>query len=259
MPTAPWQIEAGDGPLVAAAIHAGHRLDPEVARHMALDEASRLREEDPYTDGWLDIAPSRIRVLRSRFELDLNRPADSAVYLEPAQAWGLRVWRTPPPAELIARSRALHRAFYAEIEAFIARRLACCPRLVILDLHSYNHRRAGPDAPPADAAHNPDINLGTASVVGPDWRPLIDAFATALRSGAAPALDVRENVKFQGGAFVRWCHARFGDRVCALAIEMKKTFMDEWTGQLDTQRHRRIGRALAAAAAAIEGRLEPCP
>jgi N-formylglutamate amidohydrolase len=258
MASAAWQIEEGGGPLVAAAIHAGHRLDPEVARHMALDEASRLREEDPHTDGWLDIAPNRIRVLRSRFEFDLNRPANSAVYLEPEQAWGLRVWRSPPPAALIERSRALHRAFYAEVEAFIARRLERCPRLVLLDLHSYNHRRAGPAAAPADAAHNPEINLGTASVADPGWRPLIDAFADALRGAAAPALDVRENVKFQGGAFVRWCHARFGARVCALAIEVKKTFMDEWNAQLDRAQHDRIGRALAAAAAAIERRLEPC-
>ena len=49
-------------------------------------------------------------------------------------------------------------------------------------------------------------------------------------------MDVRENVRFRGGELSRWVNERYRDRGCALAIEFKKMFMDEWTGTVD-ERH----------------------
>ena len=69
-------------------------------------------------------------------------------------------------------------------------------------------------------------------------------------------LDVRENVKFFGGQLARWIHENFPISVCALAIEVKKFFMNEWTGELDSQQHQAIGDALAHAAAAVADELE---
>ena len=48
-----WQINYGDSPLVATAIHDGHALRPDVAGIMALSDSERLREEDPF-HRWLD-------------------------------------------------------------------------------------------------------------------------------------------------------------------------------------------------------------
>ena len=95
-----WQLDEGDSPLVATAIHAGHALRDEVTKLMALDEAGRLREEDPFTDQWTTVADTRLIGLQSRFEVDLNRPRAKAVYLQPEDAWGLHVWQTPPPADV---------------------------------------------------------------------------------------------------------------------------------------------------------------
>jgi hypothetical protein len=69
-------------------------------------------------------------------------------------------------------------------------------------------------------------------------------------------LDVRENVRFFGGNLPTWIHQQFPDKVCALAIEVKKFFMNEWTGQLDTSQHRAIGEALARAAVAVGDELK---
>ena len=69
-------------------------------------------------------------------------------------------------------------------------------------------------------------------------------------------LDVRENVKFFGGHLPAWIHQNFPRTVCALAIEVKKFFMDEWTGQLDADKHQAIGQALAQAAAGAASELE---
>src|SRR5262245_41777682 len=99
-----WQTEIGDGPLMACAIHDGHEVRPEVAACLRLSDRERLYEEDPYTGDWTSIAPTRIVAQRSRFELDLNRPRDKAVYITPADAWGLEVWKCTPPESMVASS-----------------------------------------------------------------------------------------------------------------------------------------------------------
>ena len=76
-----WKITKGQGPVVAAAIHDGHRVREEVSKILALTDAERLREEDPFTAIWTEVAETRIIGLQSRFEVDLNRPREKAVYI----------------------------------------------------------------------------------------------------------------------------------------------------------------------------------
>jgi len=106
-----WHEKQGPGPLVAAAIHHGHSVRDEVARHLALDEAGRLREEDPFTGDWTGIAPTRIVVLRSRFEVDLNRPREKSVYRTPEDARGLKIWKDSQPDEVHDRSLSEYDAY----------------------------------------------------------------------------------------------------------------------------------------------------
>ena len=70
-------------PLLATAIHAGHEIRPEVSSFLKLDEASRLREEDPFTDQIANCGCASVAVSRSRFEVDLNRARADAVYRIP--------------------------------------------------------------------------------------------------------------------------------------------------------------------------------
>ena len=44
---------------------------------------------------------------------------------------------------------------------------------------------------------------------------------------------MRENVKFRGGNFPRHVNGKYGEHGLAIAVEYKKFFMDEWTGQRD--------------------------
>jgi len=247
----PWSIERdGDGPLVATAIHQGHQLRDELLPYMALGEAERLREEDPFTGDWTAVAPTRVVMHRSRFEVDLNRPPDRCVYQLPGDAWGLEVWRPPLPSELVERSRTIHAEFYNEMRALFDELLARHNRLVVFDLHSYNHRRGGPRAAPADPRENPIVNLGTSNMDRSLWEPIVEAFTNAVRGCKFDGrpIDIRRNVKFQGGYWARWIHETYPQRVCAMAIEVKKVFMDEWSGQFDAARHRAIGDALQVAA-----------
>ena len=233
-----FSILAGPGPLVAAAVHDGHDVHPETLPHLALDAPGRLREEDPFTGRLTRVAPTRVVGKRSRFEIDLNRPREGAVYRTPDDAWGLTVWKTDVVPESVAeRSLETYDVFYEAVEELLATKVREYGSVVVYDLHSYNHRREGPDGPEADPDANPEVNVGTGSLDRERWGPLVDRFMADLREGAARAgladLDVRENVKFQGGHFSRWAHDRFGNDACVLAVEFKKTFMDEWTGEPD--------------------------
>jgi N-formylglutamate deformylase len=254
-----WQIEVGAGPLVAAANHDGHFVRPELVGLFALDDAARLREEDPFTAVWTQVANTRIVGRRSRFEVDLNRPRDKAVYLTPADAWGLQVWTETPPAEVIERSLAIYDAFYAAVEQLLQTAVDRYGRVVVFDLHSYNHRRLGPDGPPADVGTDPEVNLGTGTM--PDrarWAPIIDRFIADLRAFdfLGRSLDVRENVKFRGGHFPRRIHEAFPGSVCVLSIELKKFFMDEWSGRPDPPIIEAIGRALQSTVHGVQEELQ---
>ena len=241
-----WQIVVGTGPVVAAAIHDGHEVRDEVAGLLALDDASRLREEDPHTHRWATIAPTRVVVRRSRFEVDLNRPRDKVVYRRSEDAWGFEVWRSTPPPDLVDRSLAQYDEFYADARRVLETLRAAHGAFVVFDLHTYNHRREGADAPRADPGANPDVNIGTGTMDHVRWGPLVERFMRDLSQVEVQGrrLDVRENVKFQGGQFSRWIHETFPGAGCSLAVEFKKFFMDEWTGELDAQEHERIRSAL---------------
>jgi N-formylglutamate deformylase len=258
-PLLPCRIEGElEAPLIATAIHAGHEVRPEVAEWLALDEAERLREEDPFTERWTVVAPLRIIGTASRFEVDLNRPREKAVYRTPEQAWGLRVWREPLPEAVLERSLQRYDAFYAEMRRLLDEAERRFGRFVVLDLHSYNHRRGGPAAPPADAAGNPEVIVGTSNMQRARWAPLVDRFSAAVAAFEYPTgrLDVRENVKFSGGHLAQWIHANYPTSGCALAIEFKKFFMDEWTGEPYEEHLDAIGGVLEAAAAGVREELE---
>lgn len=251
-----WSLSRGDGPVVATAIHDGHDLRPEVYHNMALDDGERLREEDPYTGSWTEVAPTRLVALRSRFELDLNRSRESAVYQSPADAWGLHVWREELRPEIIADSLANYDAFYGALYDLYQDLIERHGRILVLDLHAYNHRRQGQDEPPAEEAGNPQINLGTGTMVDRGrWADIIEAFAQGVASYDFPGggLDVRENIRFRGGHCARWTHARFPESACVLSVEVKKFFMDEWSGRVDPVLHEAVGQALRAGLLSVDG------
>jgi N-formylglutamate amidohydrolase len=248
-----WQTAFGDGPLVACAIHNGHAVRPDVAELLRLNANQRRYEEDPYTGDWTLIAPTRIVGGRSRFEVDLNRPRETAVYLSPRDAWGLDVWKSPPSPELVDCSLAEYDNFYAHLEFLLGRLVKSYRRVVVFDLHSYNHCRGGAGCPPDDPAKNPEINIGTGSLDRSLWAPIVDRALAELRGFdyLGRRLDVRENVRFFGGELPKWIHRKYPQTVGALAIEVKKFFMDEWTGKLDDAQFGALGDALRLAARGV--------
>jgi len=248
MPFEMWEMTEGEEPIIAVALHEGHELREEVAEIMYLSEADRLREEDPYTGAMSTLVTTRMIVQRSRFEVDLNRPRERAVYLSPEEAWGLQVWEEDLPSDILKRSLAQYDAFYAEAHRLFSAMEGRFGHFVVLELHTYNHRRLGPTHPPEDPLANPEVNLGTRNLDRTRWASLLDRFIRDLKGFDffGRSLDVRENVKFPGGHFSSWVRKHFSKSACCLNIEFKKFFMDEWTGKLYPEEYAALRRVLQA-------------
>ena len=225
-----------------------------------MGDSERLREEDPFTGQAVRDVPLHIVVHRSRFEFDLNRGPDLAIYRTPEQCWGLKVWKPgSPDEETVRRSLALHTDYYRMLGALLDGLVTRHDRFALIDVHSYNHRRDGRDAPPTPQAEAPDINIGTFSMPRSDWAFLVDPLIEEMRAFDfnGRRLDVRENVAFQGkGEQTRFVHDRYPGQGCAIALEFKKFFMDEWSGEADQSELAAMRALVAHIARAAEEILE---
>jgi N-formylglutamate deformylase len=242
-----------DGQIIATAIHNGHDVRPDFSAELALPESDRLREEDPHTDEIGALIPARVVVHRSRFEVDLNRAREEAVYRNAEEAWGLEVIRHPPLDQaVVAGSLDVYDAFYEELARRLDRVAGRGP-FVVFDIHSYNHRRDGADAGNAPDEENPEVNVGTGSLDRERFGVVVESFMSALAAATTStgSLDVRENVRFRGRQLAAWTHARYPDRGVVLALEFKKSFMDEWSGEVDRDRVNELAGALASTLPAV--------
>ena len=218
-------------PFICTAIHNGHYVDEALIPNFGITEDERLREEDPKTEYFTKIASNRIVQYRSRFDYDLNRPRERAFYLKPEDAWGLNVRRVRPDDNLIEKSLACYDLFYRRTKILFDEMAMTHKTFFVYDIHSYNHHRQGAGMPFDPEENNPEIILGTSNM--PErWHPIVEEIRTRLSSFNffGRALDVRINVKFPGGHFSRWIHSNYPEQACCIAIELKKIFMDEWSG-----------------------------
>ena len=79
------------------------------------------------------------------------------------------------------------------------------------------------------------------------------------RSMLDQGFDVRDNVKFLGQNLAWFIHDRYPGVGCVLAIEFKKTFMDEWTGEPDHERLEYLAEALEKTFGPVQEALDMIP
>jgi hypothetical protein len=247
-------MQVGHGPMVAVAVHDGHAVRQEVAGLLAISDSDRRREEDACSSDWTFIAPTRVEVLRSRFEVDLNRPRHRAVYQTPQDAWGLRVWKRPPSEALVQRSLDLYDMFYHRMFDLFTEIERRHDWFFVYDLHCYNHRRDGSMAEPSDPVDNPQINICTGGMDLERCEPVVRCFEDTMKQFDFPGgpLDVRRNVRFRATRFSRWVHENFPGSGISIGIEVKKFFMNEWTHEVDDTLKDAIGEALQSTVIPIQ-------
>ena len=124
---------------------------------------------------------------------------------------------------------------------------------LVLDVHSYNHRRDGAAAPPAPAAENPEVNVGTGSLDRQCWGAVVSRFMDELgRQGVdGQRLDVRENVRFRGGHLSRGSRSATPVRAARWRSSSRRSSWTSGRGSPTTRHLGELRRALAERPAVV--------
>lgn len=238
-------------PVVCTAIHDGHAMRPDLEANCLLTQEERLQEEDPHTFAFLAGVPIRICGGDSRYAYDLNRdPADPIYEI----AWGKKVWRNPLEPEQRQESLERHHRYYRILTALMNKVRQVCGKALLIDLHSYCYQiRTYPEAPV--------FNTGTEQIQLPRWEPLLSRFETSLAEMVIPGVEtiVGRDVVFKGKAWQARFMGRTFPEVPVIPLEIKKVYMNEWTGQLYPDVFAAIHTGLKRAIEHVEAELDPMP
>jgi hypothetical protein len=226
------------GPVIGVAPHHSHQVRDEVLDRMAIPEADRLYEEDPYTERFIAATAHRLTPNQSRYEVDVNRPPHEAVYMGPEMAWGSTIWEEDPPREVVEASLERWQEFHGVLDQAVQHAIGTYGRAIVLDLHSYNYQREGAQDWRTD--EKPVVNLGTRHLhLDDEGRRLKEWFIDQLDDVTVLGEEalVEENSVFYGGYLNRRLSRVYGEDCLTFSVEFKKVFMDERTGEPHSKVH----------------------
>jgi len=206
--------------FLCGAVHDGHQFRRELWDNCLHTEYERWYEEDPCTLQMVQTMPMVIAGCDSRFEYDLNRAPDNAIYED---AWGKTLWKVPLDAIQKNKSLQKHHNFYRVIGVLIAKMQSKFGAAIVYDMHSYNWKRW-------DRAV-PVVNLGTANIDQNRFSAFAKAWCQTLASIALPngiETTAAINDTFQGnGYFLKYITEHFKETL-VLATEFSKIYCDEY-------------------------------
>lgn len=235
-----------DSPIICSAIHNGHKLRKYVTDNLGLSEELRFFEEDPLTDFFTAFSQNQIIQLTSRFEYDVNRNPEKCIYQKPKDCWNLEIFPYGISPDEIKVSQDKYQLFYDTLKSKLEMITQKQNNTFIWDIHSYNNRNRKDITPNSShtdikneirylESHVPDICLGLSNI-DDKFTDLIIAIANhfAQADFFGQNLSVAYNHPFSGGYYPQWINHYYGDKVCALSIELnKRIFMKNSTFAYD--------------------------
>ncbi|RIV41868.1 N-formylglutamate amidohydrolase [Flagellimonas pelagia] len=209
-------------PYVCGAVHDGHQFRKSLWDNCTHTQYERWYEEDPCTKAMVQSHPIVIAGCDSRFEYDLNRPPETAVYKD---AWGKELWKEPLLEKEKQISLNKHLNFYRVVKVLIEKLESKYPKILVFDMHSYNWKRWEREVPV--------WNLGTININNNRFGALAEQWRERLENMVLP-IDMQTTAKindtFQGnGYFLKYITRNF-DNTLVLATEISKVYCDEHTG-----------------------------
>ncbi len=201
------------------AVHDGHQFRKELWDNCLHTEYERWFEEDPETKEMVKSHPIVIAGCDSRFEYDLNRAPETAIY---SDAWGKQLWREPLPKEMHKKSLQKHTNFYKVVHALINKLEEKFGICIVYDMHSYNWKRWTREVP--------TWNLGTGNIDNNRFENEIESWRAILEKTPLPnniKSTSKINDTFQGnGFFLKYITQNFNNTL-VLATEIAKIYCDE--------------------------------
>ena len=209
-------------PYVCGAVHDGGQFRRSLWENCLHSEYERWYEEDPCTKEMVRTHPVVIAGCDSRFEYDLNRGPESAIYDD---AWGKALWKEPLPEKERLHSLDKHNSFYQVTHALMSKIEARYGRAIVFDMHSYNWKRWDREVPV--------WNLGTTNVDNSRFGEVVNDWAAKLSKMKLPngiSSSAGINDTFYGkGYFLKYITDHFQNTL-VLATEIAKVYCDEYTG-----------------------------
>ncbi|RNC89984.1 MAG: hypothetical protein ED555_11130 [Allomuricauda sp.] len=207
---------------VCGAVHDGHQFRKSLWEVCWHSEYERWYEEDPCTLQMVQSHPIVIAGRDSRFEYDLNRAEDTAIYTD---AWGKELWKFPLDQETKEVGLKKHRDFYKVVGALMQKLESLHENVVVFDMHSYNWKRWEREVP--------TWNLGTANIDADRFGTIAKSWSDKLGTMQLPngiKSTSAINDTFQGnGYFLKYITQNFKNTL-VLATEIAKVYCDEYTG-----------------------------
>ncbi|MCA0153112.1 N-formylglutamate amidohydrolase [Winogradskyella vincentii] len=206
-------------PYVCGAVHDGHQFRRALWDKCLHTEYERWYEEDPETKNMVISHPILIAGCDSRFEYDLNRPPEEAVF---ETAWGKELWKEPLSDKEKAQSLQKHNNFYKVVEALISKIESKFGVCIVYDMHSYNWKRWDREVP--------TWNLGTSNIDNERFGDQVESWRQMLAGIKLPhgiKQTASENNTFYGnGYFLKFITKNFQNTL-VLATEIAKVYCDE--------------------------------
>jgi hypothetical protein len=204
---------------VCAAIHDGHQFRQSLWNNCLHTEYDRWFEEDPATKQMIQTHPIVIAGCDSRFEYDLNRAPDEAIYKD---AWGKQLWKNPLSETEKHLSLKKHTNFYKVINTLVKKLENTHKKVVVYDIHSYNWKRWNREVP--------TFNLGAGNIDMKRYETYVESWRKSLEM-----INLPNNIKstslindvFKGnGYFLKYITSNFNNTL-VLATEVSKIYCDE--------------------------------
>ncbi|MBT8315572.1 MAG: N-formylglutamate amidohydrolase [Maribacter sp.] len=223
-------------PYMCGAVHDGHQFRRSLWDNCLHTEYERWYEEDPCTFEMVQSHPIVLAGCDSRFEYDLNRPPETAIF---DTAWGKQLWRNPLSRTEKNHSLNKHNAFYEVVHTLVEQLEKIHGQLIVFDMHSYNWRRW--DRPV------PTWNLGTENIDNSRYGSIVDSWRGKLGDMKLPGPIPQSseiNDVFQGnGHFLKYITKNF-ENTLVLATEISKVYCDERNGIIYPEVVRSVERHL---------------
>ncbi len=202
------------------AVHDGHQFRKELWDNCLHTTYDRWYEEDPETKNMVISHPIVIAGCDSRFEYDLNRGPEDAVF---DTAWGKKLWRQPLSEDMKQKSLQKHHNFYKVVHALIAKLEEKFGVCIVYDMHSYNWKRWDREVP--------TWNLGTSNVDNDRFGETIELWRQDLSEFSFPH-NIKSTAKindtfFGNGYFLKYITKHFRNTL-VLATEIAKVYCDEY-------------------------------
>ena len=188
------------------AVHDGHQFRKELWENCLHTQYDRWFEEDPATREMVKSHPIIIAGMDSRFEYDLNREPERAIYDD---AWGKQLWKKPLSKEMITKSLQKHTNFYLVVHALIKKLEKLFGVCVVYDMHSYNWKRWEREVP--------TWNLGTSNIDENRYKDEIELWRSMLEQMELPngiLSTAKVNDTFYGnGYFLKFITQHFSNKI----------------------------------------------